>query len=120
MLTEKTLALRYCSECGKKKQCVVLSVDWEQVCLCAACFTEVGTLFDIGDDALGNLPDDAPELEGKRVLRVGLDVYDGDWVFFWADGTKLVLNGYYDRCSLDSGISSDEREWLDESRNDFD
>lgn len=121
MLVEKTLGHRYCSECMEgPKPCIILSVDWEQVVLCERCYTELGTLFSVGDDKLDNLPDDAPELEGKRVLRVGIDVYDGDWVFFWADGTKLILNGWQDSCSRDTGISSDERNWLDESRNDFD
>jgi len=67
MLTEKSLGHRYCSECMEgPKLCVILSVDFEQVVLCQKCFAEVGTLFEVGDDELEGLPDDA---HNARFLR---------------------------------------------------
>lgn len=57
MLTEKTLGRRYCGECREgPKPCIILSSDFEQVVLCERCYTELGTLFSVGDDKLDNPP----------------------------------------------------------------
>lgn len=68
-------------------------------------------------DQLAALPDHAPELNGKHIVRVGVGCVDYDIVFFFAGGEYLGLTGWEDRCYGDTGVSTHEGRWLDEGGN---